>query len=121
MSKLFTKRGERLKTAEDLADTWPVEGSFHCIRWRRMLQRWREMEPPLLLRHIHYEVLYKDSHSVYAYDEGRVLHLVWHTYEKGFHPLCTQLMLTHGKSIKEWVTNSITARNGSVDKESESE
>lgn len=110
----ISARNSRLstfKTAEDLADTWPVESNCSLIRWRRMLKSWREAEPALLLRHIHYEILYRDSHAIYAYEERRVLHIVWHVYETSFHPLCTQLMLTYGPSIKGIVKDAKDATN----------
>jgi len=101
-----------LKTAEEMADTWPVPGSYPCVRWWRMLRNWRESEPPLLKRHIHYDILYREGHAVYAYEERRVLHLVWYTYEREQpHPLCTQLMLHHGATIRALVNNNGNAAN----------
>lgn len=96
------------KTAEEFADSWPLPGNCDLRRWHRILRQWREADPPLLLRHVHYELLYRDGHAIYVYDERRVLHLVWHNFEKGFHPLCTQLMQEYGKMIKSIVTRDVS-------------
>jgi len=98
-----------LLSTEELCRKWPVDGPDPIKRWWTLLQKWREAEPPLLKRHLHFELIYRDSFAVYVYSEPRVLHLVWHAYETTPHPLCIQLMLAHAPAIKAIVSAHCTA------------
>jgi hypothetical protein len=64
-----------LLTAEALAQKWPVESYDPCIRWSRMLRKWRESEPPWRTSQGRYELVYRDGFAVYVYSEPRVLRL----------------------------------------------
>jgi len=90
-------------STEELCSKWALEGPDPIRRWWLLLSRLRQGDRPYLKRHVHYEVVYRDSVAVYVYDEARVLHLVWAWYETKNHPLCTQLMLSYGSQIKRLV------------------
>lgn len=96
---------EDLLSTEQLIRRWPVDGSDPYNRWQSLLKKWRDREPPLLIRHVHFEIVFRDGHALYVYAEPRVLHLIWHEFERGWHPLCTQVMLAHGKQIKRLVSD----------------
>jgi len=99
-----------LLSTEELCRKWPVESSADPIhRWWAMLRGWRESDLARLIRHQHFELIYRDGAAVFVYLEPRVLHLIWHAYEKTTHPLCVQLMLTHGPAIKAIVSTYATS------------
>jgi hypothetical protein len=98
-----------LLSTEELCRKWPVDGPDPIKRWWTMLAKWREAEPPRLVRHHNYELIYRCGFAVYVYSEPRVLHLIWDTYEHSPHPLCTQIMMTHGPAIKQIVCEALGA------------
>ena len=100
-----------LLSTEELCRKWPVDDPDPIKRWWTMLQKWREAEPPRLVRHHNYELVYRAGFAVYVYSEPRVLHLIWHQYETTPHPLCTQIMMTHGPQIKAIVCASQAERH----------
>jgi hypothetical protein len=99
-----------LLSTEELSRKWAVDGPDPIKRWWNLLRNWREASPPRLVRHVHYELIYRDGFAVYSYSEPRVPHLIWSTYERSQHPLCTQVMMTHAPAIKALVCQAIERR-----------